>query len=409
MGKTNFGTTKVTTSVTAYIKAIMSLTNNEQQQFIYRGQPSSKFDVSSSAYREVCKMRGDTEINADDIKRYHQLLLEQAHKINSEEEKKLSSSPFELLAILQHGGAKTGLIDFSYNPLVALFFACQSNDVCRYEDGVVYYVKKSKFAIINDACTIENVFAHSDEWYNYILEPAALNTRILSQQGCFVIPNIGHIKGMILDKFIIPYKNKSDILKSLAHIGISEMTLFKDFYGFCNWGAESVKESFYFNSVISHLQLANTYLFINKLAMAEEEIEKAEKNLPHMNDYQQIEARLMYKLKGDIAIEKGMFECAIKNYELSIEKDKCSRIVPSADNFGRFVDIIEAINSSKTTEESLLLKRNEYAEIIIDFVDGNKNEKLANIPKGTSIRNIIDDIKQLNFDKKARSILARTK
>jgi len=128
-----------------------------------------------------------------------------------------------------------------------------------------------------------------------------------------------------------------------------------------------------------------------------------------MNDYQQIEARLMYKLKGDIAIEKGMFECAIKNYELSIEKDKCSRIVPSADNFGRFVDIIEAINSSKTTEESLLLKRNEYAEIIIDFVDGNKNEKLANIPKGTSIRNIIDDIKQLNFDKKARSILARTK
>ena len=36
-----------------------------------------------------------------------------------------TDSPLQLLARLQHFGAATGLLDFSYSPLVALWFACE--------------------------------------------------------------------------------------------------------------------------------------------------------------------------------------------------------------------------------------------------------------------------------------------
>ena len=233
-----------------YVKTIINLTNNDQQKFIFRGQSSSEYELSSGAYREISKIRKDGKgITPEDFRHYHQSLLEQAHKINSDEEQRMSTSPFELLAILQHGGAKTGLIDFSYNPLVALFFACQSGNEAKNKDGVVYFVEKSKFAVVNQDCTIENIFTHNDAWYNFILEPAALNVRILSQQGCFVIPNSGRIEEHILDKLIIPYKCKAAILKKLSSFGISEKELFKDFYGFCGWGAKSITESFFINEL----------------------------------------------------------------------------------------------------------------------------------------------------------------
>ncbi len=354
-----------------YIKAIIALTNDEKQEFIFRGQSSAKYAVSSGAYRVISETKKDKSANADDIKRYHELLLEQAHKINSDEERKLSSSPFELLAILQHGGAKTGLIDFSYNPLVALFFACLTDEKNENDDGVVYYVKKSKFAVINNDCTIENIFAHNDEFYNYILDPVALNTRILSQQGCFIIPNIGRIDETLADKYVVPHKCKAKILKTLANLGVSKKELFKDFYGFCGWGANLIVESFAINDTIMHLQAAATYIFIGKLDKAKSEIEQAEKLVPQIETEHQVVVRWLYRLKGDLAVEKGESWEAIENYKLSIKMDDEFRIIPSADNFGRCIDIIEAAEKLEKEEDKRFTQK-EYAKIILDFVRNKK-------------------------------------
>ncbi|MCH5143278.1 MAG: FRG domain-containing protein [Clostridiales bacterium] len=397
--------------VVDYIDAIITLTNDEKQKFIFRGQPSTRYDVSSGAYRVISETKKDEKVNVEDIKRYHQLLLEQAHKINSDEERQLSSSPFELLAVLQHGGAKTGLIDFSYNPLVALFFACLTDEKNENDDGVVYYVKKSKFAIINNDCTIENIFAHNDAWYNYILDPVAFNTRILSQQGCFIIPNIGRIDEMLVDKYIVPNRCKAGILKTLANLGISKKELFKDFYGFCGWGASLIVESFYINDVIMRLQAATTYIFIDKLEKAEYEIEQAERLVPLIRRDHQVVVRWLYRLKGDLAVEKGEFEKAIDSYELSIEMNDKSRIIPSADNFGRCIDIIEVAEKLKKGDhrDEFLLKRKEYAKIILDFESQTENDKISTLlsaPEESKARDeLVNDIYRLKFYQKAKFVI----
>ncbi len=398
-------------NVVDYIRAIIALTSDEKQKFIFRGQPSTKYEVSSGAYRIISEAKNCREVKAEEIKRYHQLLLQMVHKINCDEERQLSSSPFELLAVLQHGGAKTGLIDFSYNPLVALFFACLKDDKSENDDGVVYYVKKSKFAIINNDCTIENIFAHDDEWYNYILDPVAFNTRILSQQGCFIIPNIGRIDEMLVDKFIVPNRFKSKILNTLEDLGISRKELFKDFYGFCGWGANLIVDSFSINDVIMRLQSAMTYIFINELDNAESEIQQAEKLLPSIINDNQVIVRWLYRLKGDLAVERGKTEQAVENYELSIERDDKDRIIPSADNFGRCIDVIEAAEKLRKGErrEEILLKQEEYARIILDFERQQENDKLSTLlsaPKESKARNeLLSDIYRLKLYEKAKSVI----
>ena len=49
-----------------------------------------------------------------------------------------SSTPLQLLAKLQHFGAATGLLDFTHNPLVALWFACDEPG----HDGKVFFLSK---------------------------------------------------------------------------------------------------------------------------------------------------------------------------------------------------------------------------------------------------------------------------
>ena len=65
----------------------------------------------------------------------HHLLLDSAKDRHPEGS---TLSDLELLAELQHFGSDTGLLDFTYNPLVALFFACKPSNKNNGKDGAVY-------------------------------------------------------------------------------------------------------------------------------------------------------------------------------------------------------------------------------------------------------------------------------
>ena len=63
MSKVESNPTEIKT-VVDYIDAIITLTNDEKQKFIFRGQPSTRYDVSSGAYRVISETKKDGKVKA---------------------------------------------------------------------------------------------------------------------------------------------------------------------------------------------------------------------------------------------------------------------------------------------------------------------------------------------------------
>jgi hypothetical protein len=81
---------------------------------IYRGQADKEWEIESSAYRVV---KNPTE---KAFREYHKRLIGGFHNLHDKENGVDWDNDITLLAHLQHSGAKTGLIDYTHNPLVSL-------------------------------------------------------------------------------------------------------------------------------------------------------------------------------------------------------------------------------------------------------------------------------------------------
>ena len=148
----------------------------------------------------------------------------------------------ELTAELQHYGAATCLIDFSRNPLVALWFACGgfSSSDNGDEEGVVVAFEAgdpSECKTIDSSDiqkSIDQLFQRKDGSViekPYVWSPSqGQNTRITAQQGVFVF---GRTAIEIAPHHVSYVGDKASILKKLSTYGITKKSLFGgDFDGF---------------------------------------------------------------------------------------------------------------------------------------------------------------------------------
>lgn len=92
------------------------------QHFFFRGQANCDWDITPGIFRE-------------NMLAYESELIGTAYLRNPMEFRSFNSD-FEKLAKLQHYGLPTRLIDVTSNPLVALYFACQSHKEIHPDSGV---------------------------------------------------------------------------------------------------------------------------------------------------------------------------------------------------------------------------------------------------------------------------------
>ncbi|MDT3404012.1 FRG domain-containing protein [Mucilaginibacter terrae] len=136
---------------------------------------------------------------------------------------------FILLAIAQHHGLKTRLLDWTLSPLVALFFAVENESKT---DGAFFAFNAQK-KLTTILRKTESPFDDLGSSYQYLSIPS-LTPRISAQSGIFQLfrePTKPFEDANYLEKFIIPESAKRDIKIDLNNFGVSYYTLFPDLDG----------------------------------------------------------------------------------------------------------------------------------------------------------------------------------
>ena len=231
------------TIIDKYLDRIVNFSNREGV-YAYRGQRKAQWPLHSGATRRLIREHGELIIEdpgyADFYLNYHRdMLIEPARTRGYGIEAGRDLNDLELLAKLQHFGAETGLLDFTWSPLVALWFAVENVD----HDGKVFVIDVgypigiAKVAAGGPAPELREMFA-APQGSQPILywEPTSsgdAQARILRQRSVFVIgrPLVTLIDGVV-DEIPIEKGDKAALITELAAIDFNEETLFQDVYGF---------------------------------------------------------------------------------------------------------------------------------------------------------------------------------
>lgn len=199
----------------------------KDNRWMFRGQSDLSWPVIPKAGRHPYRERNDLEY------------LSSWKRKACEYIPKSPTTEWEWMAIAQHHGLPTRLLDWSYNPLVAAFFACLSHP----EKDAAIYCLKPKFYITSEILKpgkLKNIAKY---------KPNTVASRIGRQSGLFTAhpdPEVDLSKalqeGDELVSHTITAAYKRQMLFDLNHYGINRLTLMGDLDGLSAhmcWALES--------------------------------------------------------------------------------------------------------------------------------------------------------------------------
>ena len=201
--------------IQSYVKLVLK--NARSGDSIYRGHASKDWELKPSVGRiDGYSPDKEKEMFLRFKRNYYSYTTERPE------------SDMDLLFLAQHYGLPTRLLDFTYNPMIALYFACESEPEM---DGRVYVHSIEKMVLM-DADSNSKMPRSIDEVFNDIegvrfVIPNYTDARYKNQKALFLLSDKPYkIITFISDYYIIKRECKEQVLHDLAILGYDKTLVY---------------------------------------------------------------------------------------------------------------------------------------------------------------------------------------
>lgn len=223
-----------------YLEKITKLkSNNSQDLILFRGQREFDKPLVPKIGRKETRLKGK---NQSELPKIEERIFELFKRLSLPFIETKPESDSEWLAIAQHHGLPTRLLDWTANALAALWFAVRK-EAEQNKNAAVWILNPTDEDFI-PSDTKEKLF---DIENIKVYRPRHITKRLIVQSGYFTAHSFNqttsHFKpldkdadlGKRLVKIQIEPSNFSNFRDHLERLGISDLTMFPDLDGICRY------------------------------------------------------------------------------------------------------------------------------------------------------------------------------
>ena len=200
--------------IQSYVKSVLEKSGSKE--FVYRGHASEDWELKPSIGRiDGYSLKIEKEMFLRFKRNYYSYTNERPE------------SDMDLLFLAQHYGLPTRLLDFTFNPMIALYFACESE---LEKDGKVYVHSMDKMLLMDADSNpemphaIDNVFSKKGARF---VVPNYTDARYKNQKALFLLSDKPNQKfTFITESYIIKKEGKEQILRDLAKLGYDKTLVY---------------------------------------------------------------------------------------------------------------------------------------------------------------------------------------